>query len=375
MRIRLPHTLFVAFIMLLHSCNGEEFQIDNALDFEEAIADEMNAQKIPALSTLIFKEETILYEKYFGQSNVEQNLALSSNHLFLLASISKTITATALLQLYDDGLFDLNDKINDHLPFVVKAPNQSTDITFKMLLTHTSGIADGDALDGQYYYGEDSPVALDFFLQNYLTPGGQFYNASQNYYSFEPGTQHEYSNVGNALIAVLVEQISGMGFNAYCKQNIFTPLGMTNSFWRLDEISQPIVQPYEYTGGQYKAIQHYTFTDYPNGGLRSNVSDMFIFLSTLAKGGSQESFELLKASTVAAMFRPQIPNLDNTVGLHMFLFDRNNNLWGHDGGEEGVATIMAFNPETKIGVLIFANQGDADLDDLLVDAYQLGTKL
>lgn len=375
MRIRIPHTLFIAFILLLNSCNGEDVQIDNALDFEEAIADEMNSQKIPALSTLIFKEDNILYEKYFGQSNVEQNVALSSNHVFLLASISKTITATALLQLYDNGLFDLNDKINDHLPFAVKVPGQSTDITFKMLLTHTSGIADGDALDGQYYYGEDSPVALDFFLENYLTPGGQFYNAGQNYHSFEPGTQHEYSNVGNALIAVLVEQISGMGFNAYCKQNIFTPLGMTNSFWRLDEISQPIVQPYEYTGGQYKAIQHYTFTDYPNGGLRSNVSDMFIFLSTLAQGGSNGSFELLKASTVAAMFSPQIPNLDNTVGLHMFLFDPNNNLWGHDGGEEGVATIMAFNPETKIGVLIFANQGDADLDDMLVDAYQLGSKL
>lgn len=375
MRISAFSPLVLALILLLHSCSGEDFQIDNSIDFEEEISTEMGDQKIPALSVLIFKEETILYEKYFGQSNIEQNLSLTANHLFLLASISKTITATALLQLHEDGRFGLDDKINDYLPFPVKVPNQSTDITFKMLLTHTSGIADGDALDGQYYYGEDSPVALDFFIENYLSPGGQFYNASQNYHNFEPGTRHEYSNVGNALIAVLVEQISGMGFNAYCKQNIFNPLGMTNSFWRLDEISQPIVQPYDYTGGQYKAIQHYTFTDYPNGGLRSNVSDMFIFLSTLAQGGSRGAFELLETGTVDAMISPQIANIDNTVGLHLFLFNGANNLWGHDGGEQGVATIMAFNPETKVGVLIFTNQGDADLDDLLLDAYQLGTKL
>ncbi len=375
MRIPAFTLLLLAFTLLLNSCNGEDFQIDNSVDFEDAVAFEMEDQKIPALSALIFKEEQVLYERHFGQANVEQNTPLSANHVFLLASISKTITATALLQLYEEGRFALDDKINDHLPFAVKVPNQSTDITFQMLLTHTSGIADGDALDGQYYYGEDSPVALDFFLENYLAPGGQFYNASQNYHSFEPGTRHEYSNVGNALIAVLVEQISGMGFNAYCKQNIFNPMGMTNSYWRLDEISQPIVQPYEYTGGAYKAIPHYTFTDYPNGGLRSNVSDMFIFLSTLAQGGSRNGFELLKSATVAAMISPQIANIDNTVGLHMFLFDGNRNLWGHDGGEQGVATIMAFNPETKIGALIFTNQGDADLDDLLAGAYDLGTKL
>lgn len=369
------NTFFLSFILLLLSCNGEDLQIDNSVDFEDTVAFEMEDQKIPALSALIFKEEQVLYERHFGLANVEQNTPLSANHVFLLASVSKTITATALLQLYENGRFDLDDKINDHLPFTVKVPGQSTDITFQMLLTHTSGIADGDALDGQYYYGEDSPVALDFFLQNYLVPGGQFYNASQNYHSFEPGTRHEYSNVGNALIAVLVEQISGMGFNAYCKLNIFNPMGMTNSYWRLDEISQPIVQPYEYKRGEYKAIQHYTFTDYPNGGLRSNVSDMFIFLSTLAQGGSRNGFELLKPATTAAMISPQIANIDNTVGLHMFQFDRNRNLWGHDGGEQGVATIMAFNPETKIGALIFTNQGDADLDDLLTDAYDLGTNL
>ncbi len=369
--------LIFAFLSVFTSCNnGEnEITINGADEFKAYIQDEMDIQNIPALSALIFKEDNILYEEYFGKSQIDQNVPLESNHLFLLASISKTITAVALLQLYDQGLFSLDDKINDYLSFNVSVPNQTTDITFKMLLTHTSAIADGSALDGQYYYGFDSPVALDYFLENYLVPGGEFYNPTENFYDFEPGTEYEYSNEGNALIGLLVQQIAGMDFNTYCKQNIFSPLGMTNTFWRLDEISQTIVQPYNYVNGQYQQIQHYTFTDYPNGGLRSTAKDLFYFLRAFVQNGNSNNFQLLKPETVNDMATLQILPLNNEMGLHLFYLNPENNLWGHDGGEQGVATIMAFNPTTKIGAIILTNQGDADLEEILVEAYKLGTAL
>jgi hypothetical protein len=75
------------------------------------------------------------------------------------------------------------------------------------------------------------------------------------------------------------------------------------------------------------------------------------------------------------MISPQIPAIDNEVGLHLFLMNPENNLWGHDGGEQGVATIMAFNPSTKVGAIILTNQGEADLDKILVQAYKLGLNL
>ena len=293
----------------------------------------------------------------------------------MLASVSKVVTATALLQLNEDGLFALDDKINDYLSFNVAIPNQNADITFRMLLTHTSGIADGSALDGQYYYGEDSPVALGDFLENYLTPSGNLYNASENFYDFEPGSKHEYSNTGNALIGLLVQQISGIDFNEYCKQNIFTPLGMTNTAWRLDEISQTIVQPYSYTNGQYEAIDHYTFTDFPNGGLRSTGRDLFKFISAFVQVGNSNNHQLLDSETIDEMITSQIPSIDNEVGLHLFLMNAENSLWGHDGGEQGAATIMAFNPTTKIGAIILANQGDTELDEILAEAYKFGLNL
>jgi len=370
--------LLTLFLISFLNCDNEDIIINDSPSFEEYVQEEMSFQKIPAMSLLIFREDRILYEKYLGNSNLQQNTPLSEEHLFLLASVSKMITATALLQLYEDGLFRLEDNINDYLPFQVSNPGKNSPITFKMLLTHTSGIADGSALDNQYYYGEDSPVALDYFMENYLVPGGAFYKASENFHDIEPGSDYMYSNVGSALIGVLVAQLSNKDFNTYCKENIFNPLNMSHTFWRLDESVQSnygIVQPYNYTNNQFESIQHYTFTDYPNGGLRSTGKDLFKFLHAFVQGGNSNNYPLLNSSTVEMMNSPQISSIDNEVGLHLFLMDRNNELWGHDGGEQGVATIVAFNKETKTGVIILTNQGDADLDEILVEAYKLGLKL
>ncbi len=375
--------LLILFITLL-ACKKDEPEVvvtpppaesSTEADLRTYLSSVKSAQNVPAMATMVFKEDKVLFENYEGQSDIEKEIDLTAEHVFLLASVSKTITATALLQLYDDGKFKLDDYINDYLSFKVEIPNHPKNITFKMLLTHTSGIADGKALDDEYYYGKDSPVNLAKFIEGYLNVDGDLYNERQNFHDFEPGTQHEYTNVGNALMAVLVEQISGEGFNAYCKKNIFEPLKMTSTFWRLDEVNKTIVQPYNYVKGDYDPIGHYTFTDYPNGGLRSNVKDMSRFLMTLANGGSFDGAELLKAATVEQMITPQIPSLDATMGLHLFLMDKTNNIWGHDGGEQGVATIMGYNPSTKIGVLIFTNQGDADLDAVLVETYKVGLNL
>lgn len=350
---------------------------DNAAlnDFRANLQKEMQSQHIPAMSVLVFEADEVLYEGCFGKSNLKQNISLEKDHPFLLASVSKVVTATALLQLYEQGLFELDDNINDYLSFDVKIPNASKNVTFRMLLTHTSGIGDGAALDDQYYYGEDSPVELGDFLEDYLTPNGEYYDEEDNFYGFQPGKDHEYSNIGAALIGLLVEEIADMDFSEYCKQHIFTPLGMTNTSWKLGEIDQTIVQPYDYANGQYEAIEHYTFTDYPNGGLRSTADDMFQFLSAYAQQGKANNYQLLKASTIEKMTTLQIPNLSEDMGLHLFLMDEQASLWGHDGGEQGVATIMAFNPSTQVGAIILTNQGEADLDDLLLEAYEMGFEL
>lgn len=371
--------LSLAFLFLLiglfSGCGSDEPELSSAKDLSTFLSEEREDQNIPALSALIFKEGEILYEEYFGESNLEKSLPLEEDHMFLLASVSKVVTATALLRLYDEGKFELDDKINDYLPFKVDVPGAQTAITFKMLLTHTSGIADGAALDDQYYYGEDSPVALGDFLKDYLSPDGQYYDENDNFHNFEPGAETEYSNVGNALIGLLVEELSGESFDTYCQKNIFDPLEMQHTSWRLESITAPLVQPYTYTRGGHEAIQHYTFTDYPNGGLRSTAKDLFRFFNAFVQGGFSDGYQLLEGETITEMRTPQIPDIDEETGLHLFLMDEENNLWGHDGGEQGVATIAAFNPTTKVGVILLCNEGEADLDAALVEAYLIGLKL
>ena len=332
----------------------------------------MAKYSIPAMSVMVFKTDEILYESYLGKADIENNIALTEEHIFLIASVSKTITATALMQLYDAGLFELDDPINDYLDFDVRNPYYNTPITFRMLLTHTSSIADSDVMDELYYYNEDSPVELAYFMEQYFSVNGKYYDDYQNFYDFEPGSEHEYSNIGSALIGVLVENLSGQDFNDYCKENIFE-LGMSNTYWKLEEINvDSIVRPYDY---DLTPLDHYTFTDYPNGGLRTNGRDLMKFYTVFCSDGMSNGHQILSAETVQEMLQSQIPDIDPSVGLHFFKPDDKSSLWGHDGGESGVSTNVLFDPNTGIGVIILANLEDIELERLTEYLYDYGLNL
>lgn len=360
------------------ACDDEVVEINSTEEFETYLAEEMTAQDVPALAVLIFEGETIKYEKYLGESDVAANQALAPDDIFLMASVSKMITGTAILQLHENGEFGLDDNINDYLPFAVSVPNQSAPITFRNLLTHTSGIEDGPNSDIFYSYGQDSPLDLKTYMERYLVPGGEYYNAGDNFYDYAPGSQHNYSNMASAFIGVIVEEISGQSFQAYCRENIFEPLSMSNTYWSLDEALQSgktLVNPYELSGNDFELIQHYTFPDYPNGALRSTARDMMKFASALAQEGTFNSQRILNSETVNEMLQAQIPELEATMGLHIFLMDASNNLWGHDGSEQGVSTEVSFNSTNDTGIIVLSNLQDVDVSDIASEAYKLALKL
>ena len=157
---------------------------DQLLQFIESTLD---TYLIPGLSISVVKDESIVWEKHFGYANIEQNILVDENTMFILSSISKTVTATALLQLFEDNLFMLDDDIDDYLPFDVNHPDYPfVPITFKMLLSHTSGIQDNWSV--MPYYDGDSELELSYYLSQYLNPGGEFYNANANFTNASPGT-------------------------------------------------------------------------------------------------------------------------------------------------------------------------------------------
>ncbi|MDC1051025.1 serine hydrolase, partial [Candidatus Marinimicrobia bacterium] len=361
---------------------------DELLQFIEST---METHLIPGLSFSIVKDNSIVWEKQLGYANIINNILVDENTMFILSSISKIVTATALMQLYEDGLFDLDDDIDNYLPFNVNHPDYPfVPITFKMLLTHSSGIQDN--WNVMTYYDGDSQLELSYYLDQYFTPDGEFYSSNLNFTNFLPGTNYTYSNNGAALIGLLIEEISSQSFNDYCNDNIFEPLSMDNAFWFLSEIDDlnQVASPYQVTGGtgnscyiigcgiydennscfcdsscidygdccfDYEEIcgedgtgsnlgnlteyENYGYSDYPSGQLRITSNNLAKFMSAYMNDGMYNEVRILDSETIELIKTIHFPVVNSMQGLMWYYKNENERtLFGHNGGDIGSSTEM-----------------------------------
>ena len=189
-----------------------------------------------------------------------------------------------------------------------------------------------------------------------LDPQGTYYS-TDNWASAAPGTEYNYSNVGSAYAGHLVQLLSGEDFAARSRSQIFEPLNLQDTAWRLSELDlDTVAMPYDYGGGSYTPLEHYTFADYPNGGLRASACDMARFLSSQAAGGAP----LLDAATVELMQTPTYPDLNGTQGLGWYQENIGPGTWmGHSGGEAGVFTEAYYRLDDGVGFVLLTNtRGD-----------------
>jgi len=377
---------------------------------------------IPGLSVSIVKNGNLAWGNTYGYANINDDILVNQNTLFLLSSVSKTITATALMQLWETQHFELDDPINNYLPFTVNHPDHPNNpITFKMLLTHTSGIKDNWSV--MPYYDGDPELDLGYYLEQYLVQGGEFYNANSNYSNAQPGTNYRYSNIGAALVGYLTEVISNQPFNEYCNEHIFDPLGITNAGWFLSEVDiNEIAIPYEISGGSgitcydigcgiydenspcacdsectyyndccndyedvcgengsgsggetsYSALNHYGYGDYPSGQLRISSDDLSKIMLAYMNNGLSQGFQLLEPNTVELIKSIPYPNVDPIQGLIWYYKNENGRtLFGHNGGDIGSSTEMFISYSDDIGVIVLSNIDNynaiAQIEDALFD--------
>ena len=333
-------------------------------ELDQFIRARMEAAHLPGLAACVVGDGRVVWANGYGWANVEKQVAVTPDTLFMLASVSKTITSVALMQLYDDGLFGLDDDVDDYLPFSTRNPRHpATPITPRMLLTHTSSLADNwDVIEPLYTPG-DSPIPLGDFCAGYVTPGGEYYTA-ENFHARPPGQVCDYCNVGVALGGYLAQVLSGVPFEQHCEQRLFAPLGMEETSWRLAGLDAAhIATPYTYDDGQYTPYEHYGYPDYPDGALRTSVLQLARFLITFINGGAYGDTRILQASTVAEMRREQVPALEEGQGL---IWYTEGERMGHDGGDDGILTRMFFRPTNGRGVILLSNgEGDTGDDALL----------
>lgn len=337
---------------------------DDTDSFEKNITYLMNKAHTPGLSACIVINDSVVWEKGYGYANIKKKINATENTIYLAASISKTITATAVMQLWEKGLFGLDDDVSNYLPFELKNPKYpDVNITFRMLLSHHSSLDYGDWKSEPLIY-----LLFSIFgsqkekYEEILTPSGKFYNP-RIWLDAKPGTKLQYSNIGFFILEYLVEIISNQSFVTYCKTNIFEPLQMDNTSYHLSNYQKDqLATPYIWFINTYLPIPNYEFVNYGVGGVRTSIHDLSHFLIANMNNGVYKGSRILKEGTIDMIRTIQFPNNqpDNLwyqYGLGWRIMVRNGSysLW-HPGTGPGVATYINYNPSADVGLIFFVNE-------------------
>jgi CubicO group peptidase (beta-lactamase class C family) len=299
---------------------------------DSAFAGYVKESAQPSLAVVVMRGDTVLLAKGYGFERGSVPVSPDST-LFHIASVSKLFVATAIMQLVEQGRMRLDDPVSSWLPELAVP----AEVTVRHLVTHTSGI--------------DAPfqAAVVDDAGNLRALGAYFAEHTPRF-GRPPGAEIRYSNQGMSLAALVVEKVSGMQFDDYVEQQIFTPLGMQRS-----SIRQP--PPRELDGRVATAgtarVPDYLLL-YPAGAVVSTPSDMGRFMSMLLSDGTTDHKTFLSASSVAAMQRRQWSARPDIPGVALGFFE--SDLGGaralfHTGARVHFSLLYLV-PSQRVGVFI-----------------------
>jgi len=323
--------------------------------------DAMVTYHLPGIAVAIVSGGELIWSHGYGLSDIETSIFATDTTPFYLASISKTVTATALLQLWENDHFELDEPIAGFLQFPVLNPHFSNDsITFEMLLNHTSSIRDNWGVMSPLIVQGDSPIELADYLEGYFDPEGEYYNPDFNFSSATaPGNAYSYSNIAFCLAGHLVESISGVPFERFCRDSIFDPLGMAEAGWYLADLdTTTIAMPYTWISGGYRNDGHYHLPWYPSTTFMTSSYHLGRFLAAYTNYGILDAVRILDSATVDMMTTVTAPNGLGLAWTQVTIQTEhhgNRTAWGHDGAFIGSRTKMYYAPADSTGVIVLAN--------------------
>jgi CubicO group peptidase (beta-lactamase class C family) len=269
--------------------------------------------KLAGLGVCVVKDGKVAWSGGFGLADIEMKRPVTSDTIFTVGSVSKTVTLAAFMLLWEQGKCALDDDVNKYLSFPVRNPRfPDKPITLRMLLSFTAGIFDVDFVAGQNRLGfleenQDPKTTAEQALREFLVPGGKYYS-DKNYLESVPGERYAYSNSSYSLIGCVVERLSGRPFWEYCREKIFLPLRMNDSSWRLAYLNRDrFAFPYLKESGRMQKEEPSSWPGYMDGGLRTTLKDFGNFLIMMMNRGTFEGRQILKPETVDAMLALQNP--------------------------------------------------------------------
>lgn len=294
----------------------------------------------PGLSIAVVLDDRIAWSSGFGLADVENEVPARANTVYRIASISKPIAATAVMQLVERGRVHLDDPVQKYVPAFPEKGEQR--VTVRHLMTHTSGIR---------HYRDGEMESHD----NYQTVADALRIFKDDPLLFEPGTKYSYSTYAYNLLAGVVEAASGLAFETYLRSGVFGPAGMTSTYFdHVAEIIPRRAEQYVRTGA---GVRNAPYADlsikWAGGGILSTAEDLARFHIALDEG------RLLKAATLAEMYTPYrlADGSTSTYGLgwNVSKDDRGRTWIAHAGGATGGTTYLLRDPARKLAVAILCN--------------------
>ena len=290
-----------------------------------------------------------------GDAQVNPPRRAMPDTIFHAASIGKPVVGVTVMKLVEDGLIGLDDDVSGALPFRVAHPRSAApSITLRRLLTHTASIRDRmDVLQRASAPG-DAREALAPFLTSYLAK-----ESTPSFLREPPGSVHEYSNVGVALAALVVEALRREPFDDVARRTVFEPLRMSAAFHTSAFDGATIATSHVWNGRRFDARPLLGRPVYPASDLRASACALGRFVSAMLGGGELDGARVLSKASVDAMLTPEpMPSgRDAALGWQLVRLD-GRALAGHEGEDDGASAAMFVDRTRSVGAVVLAN-GDA----------------
>jgi len=332
--------------------------------FEKWIQTQMEYRGIVGLSIGIVYNKDLIWTKGFGYANKEKKIPATPETIYRIASISKTFTSTAIMQLRDAGKLRLDDPITKYLPwFKIHNPFKDTpEITIEQLLTHSSGLP-GEAA---FPYWTDHVFPTLEEIKQKLQEQEMLYPTA---------TKYSYSNLGIAILGPIIEEVSGETYEQYMQNHILNPLDLSGTSIDIKNDAKNLPKLAKAYGRRLPDGTHLfpTFTDSkgltPAANLSSCVVDLAKYISFQINGFDP----VLKTSTLREMHRVHWlqPHWKSGWGLGWGIRKQGERtIVSHGGWVGGYRSQVSFCPIDKIGIVVLTNSDDADAGIFITQFYE-----
>ena len=357
MKKKLLYTTLFSTVLLIASHQT----IAQAEKAEAAIQQLMQTTPVVGLSVAVVKDNKIIYNHSFGYKDLEQKLPLQNDHIFRIASISKSFTTTAIMQLVAKKQISLDQDVSELVGFKVRNPKfPSTVITLKMLLSHRSSINDSEG----------------YFSLDAIDPAKNP-NWEKSYNAYEPNKGYMYCNLNYNLAGSILEKITGVRFDQYIQQQILDPLGLYGGYNVNALDSNLIAKLYEYNRDSAKfiyspnayaprteEINNYTMGRStpifsPTGGMKISAKDLAKYMIMHSQLGKYKGGRMISKKLSQQM--QAIISEEENYGMALETSTQlipGKTMIGHTGVAYGLYSIMFFEPKEKIGFVVISNGCD-----------------